>query len=375
MPQPKLEAEVIVTITQPAPGQPIFGRVVVEAEATFDAGPLEAELLVDGKPVGRVTGPPFRWTVEVGDENVEHRLEVVAKDDVGTTGRALLVTPRVHVDESLEVELQQLYVTVEGGGGRVLDLEAGEFEIRDDGRPQGLVTFARGDLPLTAVLLIDSSESMKGELFAASLRGAETFAAGMRELDEAMVMLFSDQLLAATPFTDDPAALLDALRGVEAGGNTALNDHLYLALNLLDGRQGRRVVVLFTDGADLNSVLDMEEVLWKARHSQALVYWIQLDEGRAHKGFATAWRDADRNREERRRLETAVEQSGGRIATIHRVDEVEPAFRGILVELREQYALGYYPSESRADGSWREVDVRVARSGLRVRTRGGYVDF
>jgi VWFA-related protein len=121
----------------------------------------------------------------------------------------------------------------------------------------------------------------------------------------------------------------------------------------------------------------MQEVLWKAQRSQALIYWLRLDEkgGHSEANFATAWRDASENQEELETLEKAVVQSGGRIANLSFVAEVEPAFREILHELREQYVLGYYPSVIRNDGAWHEVKVRVERSGVKIRTRGGYVDF
>ena len=98
-----------------------------------------------------------------------------------------------------------------------------------------------------------------------------------------------------------------------AGGGTALNDHLYLALKLLDSRQGRRVVVLFTDGADLHSLLSMRDVLWKAQRSQAVIYWIFLREEQKSgpPQFATALRGFEDNLEEFRLLRRAVNQSGG----------------------------------------------------------------
>ncbi len=161
-----------------------------------------------------------------------------------------------------------------------------------------------------------------------------------------MLMLFSDRLLRATPFTGDSAALLAALEGVAPGGNTSVNDHLYLALKLLEERQGRRVIVLFTDGADLHSVLDMDDVMWKARRSQALIYWIVLlDRGAANTSYITAWRGKDDNARQLEGLARMTEQTGARVIGIRNVEDTEQAFREILSELREQYVLGFYPSE------------------------------
>lgn len=374
-PEPALAANVEVVILKPSSLDAVFGEVVVEAEVHAPHEVAQVELLVDGRVVDSRTEPPWRFTVDVGQENVAHRFEVYAYDPEGAVGRSEITTPRIHIDEELQVELQQLYVTASYDAGRVIDLAQTDFRVLDNGVEQKLVTFGRGDLPLTAVLLLDSSESMRGERFEAALRGAEAFGSDMRELDEAALMLFSDQLLRATPFTNDASELLAPLAGVKAGGNTAINDHLYLALKLLDTRQGRRAVVLFSDGADLHSVLGMEEVLWKARRSQALVYWIRLEEKGGSSSFATAWRDVEGNKRELDELEQAVGASGGRIVAVASVAEIEPAFREILRELREQYVLGYYPSDTHDDGSWHKIEVDVQRSGVDIRVREGYVDF
>ncbi len=376
MPQSNLEAKIEVMILKPSTLEAVFGEVEVEAEVHADRKILRVELFLDGKSAGAATRPPYRFRVDVGQDNVEHRFQVVATGELGTKGTSTIVTPRIRSDEEVNVELQQLYATATSGGQRVLNLTEESFRVLDNGKQQSLVTFARGDLPLTAVLLLDSSVSMRGGRLESGLKGAEAFVAHMRPLDEAMLMLFSDQLLHATAFTQKTDTLLEPLAGLEANGNTALNDHLYLAMKLLDARQGRRVVVLFTDGADLHSVLSMQEVLWKAQRSQALIYWLRLDEKGGHQeaNFATAWRDAPSNQEELETLEKTVVLSGGRIANLTSVDEVEPAFREILRELREQYVLGYYPSVIKNDGSWHEVKVRVERSGVKIRTRDGYVD-
>lgn len=366
-----------ISIHQPPPFQAVFGEVMVEVEADAEAGVASAVLYLDDRRVGMAEAPPFRWKVDVGQENVEHRFRVEIRDRDGAVAEATRITPAVKINESVDIELQQLYVTVTRGDQRVLDLDEDAFRVLDNGKRQELVTFARGDVPLAAALLIDSSLSMEGERLDAAVAGARAFASGMKELDEASLMLFSDRLLRATAFSNDRAPLLETLAAARADGDTAVNDHLYLALARLDARQGRRVVILFTDGADLNSVLDMRDVLWKARRSQALIYWIRLEgreKGAEGAEFSTAWRNSDNNRRQYEMLEEAVELSGGRIAALERLDEIEPAFRGILEELREQYVLGFYPV-SRNDGAWHEVDVKVERGGVKVRARDGYVDF
>lgn len=192
--------------------------------------------------------------------------------------------------------------------------------------------------------------------------------------DEVSVVLFSDELLMRTPFSNDAATLLTPVEGVAARGGTAINDHLYLALRDLDGRFGRRVVVLLSDGVDVESTLGMEDVRWTARGSQALLYWIRLQEtSRGRIERSSAWRDRDGHEEQLRLLETAVAESGGRVEVSADIGEVGDALQKILRELREQYVLGYQPTRNLGDGSWHKLEVRV-RGGHRARTRDGYFD-
>jgi Ca-activated chloride channel family protein len=373
-PAPAFAAPVAVKVLAPAPGQPVFGQVVVEAQVT-GAGVERVEFLLDGKQIGVVRRPPYTVTVDVGDDNREREFRVVAYVAGGASVFDRVVTLPVRIDEQMSVRLEQLFITVTRNGARTLELDQQDFRIFDNGEPQQIATFDKGELPITAVLLLDASESMQGDLLAAAESGARAFVAGMRPLDQAMLALFSDQLLRVTDFTADHAVLEAGLTGVTASGGTAVDDFLYLSLKLLEGRQGRRVVVLLSDGSDVNSVLSMADVLRKARTSQALIYWIQLDGGAKHKSYTSSWRGHAENDRDYRDLERAVDESGGRIQPVKRVDQIEGVFRGIMQELREQYAIGYYPSNLKSDGSWHAVKAEIDRPGCRLRTAHGYVDF
>jgi Ca-activated chloride channel homolog len=370
------EAPIAVAILNPTPSAPSFGEFEVAAEVYAEEPIRQVEFYVDGKLVGTDDRRPYRVKIDVGYENLEHRYRVVAYGASGAVGEETVVTPPISVDMELNLDLQQLYVTVERGSQRALDLSRSDFEVLDEGKRQDLVTFERGDVPLTAVVLLDTSESMSGVRLQKALEGARTFIDGLQGLDQGMVILFSDHLLRVTPFSSDKTVLEEALGGVSAAGGTALNDHLYLALKRLEAQPGRPVVVLLSDGTDAHSALPMQEVLWKIRRSQALLYWILLEgEGKSSGDtISTAWRDGDANKEELELLRKGVEQSGGAIYSIARPEELVGAFRSILGELREQYVLGYYPSNSRHDGAWHRVKVEVKPLGLRVRHRGGYVD-
>lgn len=363
---------ILVAIEQPSPFQSIFGSVEVKALVMTEEPIRKVDFYVGEELVGTLTRGPFRLEVPVGEENVDREFRVEAFGRWGGFGKASVTTRRIEIEAELEVALKQLFVTVERGNRRVLDLGREDFTVFDGGVRQTLVTFERGDVPITAVVLLDASESMKGRYLEAALTGSHAFLSTMGRLDEAMVMLFADRALAVTPFSGEAALLAKGLEGVFAGGGTALNDHLYASLRLLDRTQGRRVVILLSDGADVLSALRMRDVLWKVRRSDALIYWIRLrDEVQE---FSSAWRNFRSNREEWRGLENAVKESGGEVRRLTEIGQIQPAFEEIMAELRGQYVLGYYPSQVRSDGAWRPVRVKVDLPAARVRFRAGYID-
>ncbi len=363
-----------VLLRSPRTGETAFGEITVEAEV-LAAGPIaEVEVRIDGRTAGRLTRPPWKLVVDVGQENVEHEIEVIARTVSGEEATARARTARTRVDDTLDVALQQLYVTVGAAPGHDLPLSRGDFQIDDGGDPQVIVTFERGDAPLTAVLLLDTSWSMRGERLETALEGAAVFLEGLRRLDEAALTLFADRRVRSTDFTRHGADLTRDLGAVEAGGGTALNDYVYYALRLLEARQGRRVVIVLSDGVDTGSVLDAEDVRWAAQRSQAMIYWIRLRDVRETGTYSSSWRGRREHVRELSTFERVVAESGGAVFPIDGVDGAAQAFREILAELRRQYVLGYYPSVDRDDGSWRPVSVTVTGS-RRVRTRDGYIDY
>lgn len=364
-----------VRLVSPPPNQPLFGEVEIRAEVT-GAKVSRVEFYVDSLRVGVAETPPWRIVVDVGQQNAEHSVEVVAYGPSGLIGSASLRALPLQIDDEIEVGLQQLYVVIDRGGQRVGDLTREDFTILDDGVPQEIITFERGEIPFTAVLLVDSSTSMTGRLRTA-VDGAKAFVGGMKRLDEAKMILFSDRVLLETPFTSVPSILTLGLAGVQPQGGTALNDALYLGLKRLEGRQGRKVVVLVSDGVDIESVLTMQQVQKIARQSQAVLYWLRLrrlDEALPQTEIFSAWRDGEGHRRELELLKSAVLESGGRIETLDNLEQIQTALQALLKELREQYVLGYYPGQSKGRGTWHDLELRVRGEGLQVRTQEGYLE-
>jgi len=372
--------EIWVTIVEPKDGDLVIGELDIVVDVVSRAEIAEIEFQLDGRPIGTLLMEPFRMPVDLGEDNLPHQFSVVAVDVDGNRATHSVNTQAIPISANYEVELQQLYVSVTRDGERVLDIEREQFTLNDEGVPQELVTFARGDIPFTAVLLIDASTSMFGEKIASAVVGASSFIHGMKELDQAQVMVFSDQLLSATPITDAKQVLTAGLSSTEARGGTALQDHVFVALKLLTQRQGRRVLILLSDGVDTHSVMSMPQVFEVARKSNVLVYWIRIsggDGGKEHDGavnMTSAWKNSAQYHEQIGLLTRVVDESGGRILEVGAPDEIRPVFIDILKELREQYVLGFYPEDRQSDGRWHKIRVGLAGEDVEVRAPRGYVD-
>src|ERR1044072_2552389 len=150
---------------------------------------------------------------------------------------------------------------------------------------------------------------MRGAELAAAFDAARQFLRKLAPEDEAGVMVFADRGLALTPSGPPEPGLLEGVDSPAAAGGTALDDHLYAALRLLDERPGRRIVVLLSDGGDVTSTLTAADLRWKVQRSDASIYWLRLDRAAGEHSFASAWRDVAGNDREVSELERAVVDS------------------------------------------------------------------
>ncbi len=367
-----------VAITSPEPGEPIFGPVRVR----FEIYPIgteisEVEVFLDNLRVAVVEAEPFEALIDAGQDNIGHVLQVIAHSPDGETASASLDTPSVRVDAKVDVALRQLYVSPKDPGS-MQGLGAQDFEVLDQGVPQHLVTFEQGDVPFSAVLLLDASLSMAGGKLRTALAAAHAFVRQLETLDEAKLILFSDRILRETPFTNFGSVLTLSLGEAQARGGSAINDALYLAHKRLEPRQGRKVIFLLSDGIDIDSILPMKRIQWVSQRHEAAIYWVRLGsstERSPETQRMSSWRDVAGHRRELTLLSQTVLESGGRILPIENVDRIEAALQELLRELRGQYVLGYYPSVTSGPGSWHEIRVRVRGSDKGHRTRRGYLEF
>jgi Ca-activated chloride channel family protein len=280
-------------------------------------------------------------------------------------------TPRPPVFET-GIEVINLNVSITDARGQyVTGLGKDDFAVFEDGVKQEISIFAHENLPISMVLMVDTSASMDDKLSAARTAG-KRFVRTLRPQDMAQVMQFNDRATVLQDYTSDHATLEAAFDRTEASGPTALHNALYVALkDLAKQKSGaelrRRALVLLSDGEDTASLVSDEQVLELARKTEINIYAISLRAKTA----------PDRNRmkfSQAVHLLTALTQdTGGQVHFPNSLSELEAVYDRIADELRTQYSLGYVSSNKRADGKWRRIVVRVpAQEDLKVRHKLGY---
>ncbi len=267
-------------------------------------------------------------------------------------------------------ELVTFGVTVtDKRGNLVTDLTGDDFEVLEDGRRQTVKYFTRGDHAdgapeLHIGLLFDTSGSMGADIQLAR-SAAIKFLNTLTEAVDMTLVDFDTEVRISTFSQDDFPRLVERIRGRKPDGLTALYDALGLYLQGAELDEGRKILVLFTDGGDTRSTLDFSDVMTLVRASDATLYAV---------GFIEHQPASVRGPQRLRLTQLAVE-SGGEAIFPTSMKQIEGAYDRIATQIRAQYTLGYVSSSAQRDGRWRKVEIRLARpdaDDLRVQTRKGY---
>lgn len=269
----------------------------------------------------------------------------------------------------VNVKLVNVFVTVtDEHGAPVANLKQDNFDLTEDGFPQKISVFDKESaVPLSIVLDIDTSLSTRKDL-PLELTSARRFAhAILRPVDALSLYEFSEVVDEVVPFTPDLKLIDRGIDHVHHGAATALYDAIYLGSQALERRQGRKVMVIITDGGDTASKIDYKEAVRAAQEAEAIVYSIIVVPIEASAGRDLGGEHA---------LIQISEDTGGKYFYATSVPQLDEVFRQISDELRTQYLLGYYPTRRFADSDFRRVEVKVnglASGGeFKVRHRAGY---
>ncbi len=259
-----------------------------------------------------------------------------------------------------------LFVTVTDQQKRLVpDLEREDFEVYDNGKPQLLTNFENQQTPFTAIVMLDTSGSMTLTLDLVKA-AAEQFLIRMLPADQARVGAFNDKIEfhPGTEFTSSRDQLVRSLKDLDFGYPTRLYDAIDESITKLIGIDGRKVVVVFTDGEDTASRAHLGPVLDRARTEEVMVYSIGLQSDY----FNGAQRVRTRPDRGLRKLS---DETGGGYFELKKTDDLGPTFTRVAQELHSQYVLGFSPEA--LDGKVHKLDVRVKKPGMSPRARKTYV--
>ena len=273
-----------------------------------------------------------------------------------------------------------VYGTVTDREGRLVpNLAREDFEVRDNGKPQPITVFSNDVQPITVVLMLDRSGSMRGN-FGLVVAAAEAFVRRLDPGDKARIGSFAERVtIEPETFTSDREEMIRILRsGLQPPGPTPLWNALDEAISSLREQEGRRVVLVFSDGADApmnfrfnnRSVMD---VMRRAQQENVMVYAVGLQStilrspsagrgGLGSGGLMSQRPDPA--------LSRIAEDTGGGYFEMNRAENLAATFAGVADELHRQYALGFEPP--RLDDRMHKVEVKVGKPGMKVRARKEY---
>lgn len=268
------------------------------------------------------------------------------------------------------VNLVALPVSVVDKDGKFVgSLEQANFRVYEDGVEQKIAVFKREDIPVTMGLVIDNSGSMRDKRANVN-EAALTLVQTSNHDDEVFVVNFNEDyyLDQQSDFTNDMDVLKEALERIDSRGSTALYDAILASLDhLKKGHRDKRVLLVVTDGEDNASRHSLEDTVRAAQKSNAVIYTIGLLSEEDHGAAKRA-----------KRALTALSEATGGIAFFPRsTSQVHAICLQIAHDIRNQYLIGYYPTNPQANGGYRRVEVRLDNvpSGLGklfVRSRTGY---
>ena len=269
----------------------------------------------------------------------------------------------------VDVKLVNVFVTVtDQHGAPIAGLKKENFELAEDDKAQKIALFDKESaLPLNIVMAIDTSLSTRKDLPLEQASARRFVHAILRPVDVLSLYSFSETVSELTGFTPDLRVIDRGIDHMRLGSATALYDALFLGSEALEPRQGRKVMVVITDGGDTMSKVNYKEAVRAAETAEAILYSIIVVPIEASAGRDTGGEHA---------LIQLSADTGGKYFYASSLAQLDQAFAQISDELRTQYLLAYYPSQRLADSDFRRIQVSVKGlppdSDLKVRHRTGY---
>jgi Ca-activated chloride channel family protein len=261
-------------------------------------------------------------------------------------------------------EIVSLFVTVADAQGRLVpDLTKDDFEILDNDRPQTIIYFENVIQPISVIVMLDTSGSMTGSISLLK-DAAEQFLLRLLPADQGRVGAFNDKIQISAHFTKNRDELISDVKELDFGNGTRLWDAVMTSLDELRGSEGRRVVLVFTDGEDTESRARFGGTVDKARADDAMVYAIGL-ESNFFNGQRVVKSEPDSG------LRKIADETGGGYFELKKTADLAPTFTRVAQELHSQYVMGFTPTQ--LDGKVHRLSVKIKKPGMTARARRSYL--
>jgi Ca-activated chloride channel family protein len=349
-----------IHITEPANQQVVLGKTRIAAEVEISDPQLvdRVEFLVGDEVIFVDREPPYECYHDFGEASRSWIVRAVAYHVEGVTVSDAAITRKLPFATIERVNRVILWISAtDKDDNYVTDLTRDDFELFEDGAKQRVIDFYREDRPITLAILIDTSGSMVEKIEHVH-QAAGDFVDSLRDEDRALVIDFDDNVFLIQDLTSDRDLLKAAITSTEPIGATSIYDALHASYRKIGSIDGRKAIVVLSDGEDTSSQFSFRRVLNEAKANSTLIYSIALGGG-----VGGARKDV---------LRELADVSGGRLFVVKRAEDLGDAYERIAEELRMQYYLTYSTGNEDWNGRWVKLRVESKRPGVKIRARSGY---
>jgi VWFA-related protein len=323
----------------------------------------KVELYAGKKLIHEWKAAPYAVSIPQAQLGDAEFLRASVVDETNYEAADLMFLSGDRFTESIEVSVVELPVSVtDEAGAPIPNLTADDFSILEDGKPQKVATFNYASkLPIAVGILMDRSGSMKPRMDDAKAAASSFLTSTIKPGDRAFVGAFAFDSTDVAPFVTEPSMLKQQVEAIGiAEGGTSLYDAIVTGLYRFRNMQGRKALILITDGEDTTSRLPYDEMLTYARAARVPLYFIGIGMGLSDRSGTS-------------KMKTLAAETGGNAYFIRNVKQLPETYKQLESDLRSQYLLTYNAETSKKDTKYRAVEVKVNRPDAHVRTIRGYI--
>jgi len=320
-------------------------------------------LFADDKKLREWQRPPYAVDIPVAQLKGVEFVRASAVDDTDYEASDLLFLNGERFSESIDVDIVELPVSVtDSAGGPFTDLKSSDFHVFENGKPQKITAFNfASNLPISVGLIIDHSGSMERRMVDTKNAAIEFLRRIIKGADRAFVSAFSFDVTKTAPFVSDVTSLEAQVNAIpEAKGGTSLYDAIVTGLYRFRTLQGRKALIILTDGMDTTSRVPYDEMIAYARSARVPLYFI---------GLGMSWTEVSGTS----KMKLLSAETGGLAYFVKDTKQLPETYRKLENELRTQYLVAYNTESTAKDRDYRTVEVKVDRPGAVVRTIRGFI--